>query len=99
MIEGNDKKICFSLLITRSIFFVNFLVWTLRSVFKTEAHEEAISEFLTTKRASGEPLPNSTPVTFGEWVYDFYELEHENIMYGTGVQTYLGFSKFQNDQV
>merc|ERR1712088_502548 len=32
--------------------------WTLRAVIKTEAHEEAVAEFRTTKRASGEPIPN-----------------------------------------
>jgi len=74
-------------------------VWTLRAVFKTIAHEEAFAEFRTCKRASGEPIPTDTPITFGEWVYDFYELEHDNILLGTGDQDYLRYSKFQNDQV
>jgi hypothetical protein len=71
----------------------------LRAIHSVDAHEEAESEFLTIKRKDGEALPSIVPLSFGEWAYDNYELEHENIMFGTGEQKFLAKSLAANDKV
>ena len=71
----------------------------MRAIFKTDTEEEAQSEFLTISRANGEKIPVDTPVTLGEWSFDFYELHWESVQQNRANADFLKDSKLASDKV
>ena len=51
-----------------------FLGWCVTGVMASETAEEAESEFATIRRNGGN-IPSKEPVSFHDWIVDFYEID------------------------